>query len=680
MKRLIIMLVAMAVATGGFAQKEKAKKYETYNYLRGMESLEEDDYSTALSFFQKDVEQNPKSGHAHLMIALSQAALGEQGEAMSAVEKAIGLLPKKDEHLSDAYKIRAQVHLQMEDTIGALDDLALAIKCNPKELGFYQDRGQIYYEQKKYDLSDAEFQKCIDMEPGDVVGYMGLGRNANMQEKWEEAIPYFDKVEKLSNDYNKQFIFRARSYIGLKKYNEAVDDLLKFVEQEEDYSIVPILSDLPSEGLAVARTKLKLKMLQNPSEASWPYFLATVEQKRANYKTAIDYYLKSDEIDGTNGSLTKIVECCNEMGDYERAMEIVDKALEEDSADYTLIVNKLDILEYMGKYDEAVQCVDKLFDDGDSYNAVNFYLRGYARYKAGRLEEALDDLTMGITDKDDLPELYGLRARIYQAMGNDDLAKADYAKVLEVQKDTMDVSIAYAQLNLGNKEKAIQAIEAILKADESKGKLYDASCIYSLMGEKEKAIEYLEKSLKKGWRAFEHMEHDTDLDNIRDMQQYKDLVERYKALLEKELSDNGSQGAKNDGNTEKTVSEVPFTKEGGVCKVKCQVNGLPLHFVFDTGASDVSISLVEASFMLKNGYLSASDIVGRQHYLDANGNITEGTIVNIKKVNFGGFDLTNVRASVVGNQKAPLLLGQSVLGKLGKIEIDNTKKVLRITH
>jgi clan AA aspartic protease (TIGR02281 family) len=114
--------------------------------------------------------------------------------------------------------------------------------------------------------------------------------------------------------------------------------------------------------------------------------------------------------------------------------------------------------------------------------------------------------------------------------------------------------------------------------------------------------------------------------------------------------------------------------------VKCQVNGLPLHFVFDTGASDVSISLVEANFMFKNGYLSANDVVGRQHYLDANGNVTEGTIVNIKKVNFGGLDLTNVRASVVGNQKAPLLLGQSVLGKLGKIEIDNAKKVLRITH
>ena len=29
---------------------------------------------------------------------------------------------------------------------------------------------------------------------------------------------------------------------------------------------------------------------------------------------------------------------------------------------------------------------------------------------------------------------------------------------------------------------------------------------------------------------------------------------------------------------------------------------------------------------------------------------------------------------------APLLLGQSVLGRLGKIEIDNSKNVLIITH
>ena len=107
---------------------------------------------------------------------------------------------------------------------------------------------------------------------------------------------------------------------------------------------------------------------------------------------------------------------------------------------------------------------------------------------------------------------------------------------------------------------------------------------------------------------------------------------------------------------------------------------MPLHFIFDTGASDVTISMVEATFMMKNGYLSGNDVIGSQRYMDANGDVNVGTIINLKNVNFGGLDLNNVRASVVRNQKAPLLLGQSVLGRLGKIEIDNSNNILRITH
>lgn len=64
----------------------------------------------------------------------------------------------------------------------------------------------------------------------------------------------------------------------------------------------------------------------------------------------------------------------------------------------------------------------------------------------------------------------------------------------------------------------------------------------------------------------------------------------------------------------------------------------------------------------------------------ANGEINTGTVINLRNVNFGGLDLNNIRASVVHNQTAPLLLGQSILGRLGSIEIDNTRRVLRITH
>lgn len=128
------------------------------------------------------------------------------------------------------------------------------------------------------------------------------------------------------------------------------------------------------------------------------------------------------------------------------------------------------------------------------------------------------------------------------------------------------------------------------------------------------------------------------------------------------------------------TSEIPFTTDGGNCYVKCKINDLPMQFVFDTGASDVSISMVEASFMMKNGYLSDRDVIGSAKYSDAIGNVSEGTVINLRKVQFGDVDLDNVKASVVRNQKAPLLLGQSVLSRIGKIEIDNQQKVIRVRY
>jgi hypothetical protein len=93
----------------------------------------------------------------------------------------------------------------------------------------------------------------------------------------------------------------------------------------------------------------------------------------------------------------------------------------------------------------------------------------------------------------------------------------------------------------------------------------------------------------------------------------------------------------------------------------------------------ISISRVEATFMLKNEYLLPSDIVGKARYIDANGDISVGTVINIRKITFGGLELENVRASVVESDSAPLLLGQSVLNRLGKIEIDYERSVLKIT-
>lgn len=118
---------------------------------------------------------------------------------------------------------------------------------------------------------------------------------------------------------------------------------------------------------------------------------------------------------------------------------------------------------------------------------------------------------------------------------------------------------------------------------------------------------------------------------------------------------------------------IKMEKSGGVYIVPCKVNGLPLEFIFDTGASDVSISETEASFMLKNNYLTIDDLGESVYYRIANGDVAEGTKLNIREIEIGGLKLQNVTASIVHQSKAPLLLGQSVIEKLGKIQIDKNE-------
>lgn len=122
--------------------------------------------------------------------------------------------------------------------------------------------------------------------------------------------------------------------------------------------------------------------------------------------------------------------------------------------------------------------------------------------------------------------------------------------------------------------------------------------------------------------------------------------------------------------------KIMMFEEGGVYKVPCKINSLPLKFIFDTGASDVSISLSEAVFMLKNGYLNKKDIGEAVYYSIANGDVAKGTKLNIKEIEFGGLKLYNVEASIVHETNAPLLLGQSVISKLGKIQLDGNELII----
>lgn len=241
----------------------------------------------------------------------------------------------------------------------------------------------------------------------------------------------------------------------------------------------------------------------------------------------------------------------------------------------------------------------------------------------------------------------------------------------------------YALHFLGQDKEAEEWMQAIIDKNPDEGGVwYDKACLLCRMGRLDESVAALRTAFDKGYADFAHIEADDDIDPIRERDDFKTIVEEYRKKSEERqmrfLKRLHEAGLEDNGNSHVTTEIAINRRGGGTFEVPCSVNGLDLKMFFDTGASDVTISSVEANFMLKNGQLSRDDIKGKKYYQIANGDIAEGTTVILREVKIGDAVLHNVDASVVHSQKAPLLLGQSALERFGTITIDNINSKLLI--
>lgn len=128
---------------------------------------------------------------------------------------------------------------------------------------------------------------------------------------------------------------------------------------------------------------------------------------------------------------------------------------------------------------------------------------------------------------------------------------------------------------------------------------------------------------------------------------------------------------KNKISVNSNLNTVPMIKRSGVYEIPVTINGvLKLDFIFDAGASDVSISADVALTLLRTGTIKDKDFLGTETYKFADGSTAKSKVFLLKEVQIGNKKVSNVRASISSSLNAPLLLGQSVLNRFGKVTID----------
>lgn len=634
MKKIVTLLTVTlltVLSVNAYAQKNKTDN--DYNLKKAYEVLqEENDEAKGLELVNKQLRETPDNVEAPLLRVRLLRRKNEFGQAPQDINHAIKVnKPKKTEvRNSTLHWWKAYIYEDMGDKVNAAASFKTACELARKDDKENLPSISFDYAQSLYDLgdyagADAIYRKMLVLDEADQAAMAGLARNMIEREQYSEAI---DKVM-------------------LKRLN-----------------------------YAEASIKTRIKKTENRFQ--WMAFLCQFYETSHQYAEAVRTY---DEFEAEFGHYDEInvyrSDCYSELGLNELAIADISKAMEKDP-DWQLHVRRGDYYWLNGDLDLAIADFNAAVEDAPK-EGYCYYRRGWTYEMQGERKKAMEDYNMGLEMTQDYPYLYLMRGELLLLEGKKTEADADFEMV--IQKDTIADNGScrqYALYFLGRDNEAEEWMNKIIEEDPGNyGNYYDQACLYSRMGRLEESIAALRKSFEKGYRSFSHIRLDDDLDAVRDLPEFKALMEEYEAKHTEYLK----QFELSMPEKEETVTEIAVKRNpGGTFEIPCDINGLALQMVFDTGASDVTISSVEADFMFKNGYLSEKDIKGKTYYQIANGQISEGTTITLREVKIGDAVLHNVDASVVKSQRAPLLLGQSAMERFGAITIDNQNNKLIIKH
>lgn len=115
------------------------------------------------------------------------------------------------------------------------------------------------------------------------------------------------------------------------------------------------------------------------------------------------------------------------------------------------------------------------------------------------------------------------------------------------------------------------------------------------------------------------------------------------------------------------IAEIPYTYQAEMIELKGRLNGLNIRMIVDTTVTQSTISGVETLFMLKNEYITKDDI-------------RDNTVVMVKRLELTEtVHLDNVMLQYKASQESPVVLCLRDLERLGRVSINEQKRVIEIT-
>lgn len=517
------------------------------DFIRGVMAIHDNDVVLARFHLEQAVKDDPTIGYAHALLSYVYFEFGLYNEAMEAADKALSLQHTDSDSKFLAYKYRALAATKLASFLSdkaekvavkkhAVSDLTMAL-MNKTDVSILKERARLYLGLDMPMESYADCKLALTSTPNDPGIYLLMGEACSEMKQSKEAISHYTKGIELQPNHLKCWLFRAIEYVKLSKYDLFASDVIESFNCAKSDVILKYLDTLKgSSNISKAIfNEIDSRIERATDLKNEPLLAGMIMEGNNDFVSAIKYYKKNTLEENSDIVTTSIIHCYMSLGGYSQALAVLDTIKNVTPINNTYLRLKLSCYNSLGDLNAALTEVNKLIElQPEDY--FLYYMRGIINYDMGNKENALDSYSLAVSMAPERDYPLFSRGRMYYILGDKESANADFKRVLEINNDTANFNCSvFADYYLGNIDRAKERCQLMLAKSNSEGNNYDAACLYSLLGDKSRALDYLEIALEKGYADFEHIERDSDLDNIRKERSFIKLVNKHKSYRDNRL-------------------------------------------------------------------------------------------------------------------------------------------------
>lgn len=296
-------------------------------------------------------------------------------------------------------------HWKEANAPAAIELLTCVIQLDPANYEAYAYRGTAYRSIYKSLEAIDDFEKLIELDPEDPLGFYLLASAYFRQGDYEIAVENYTHGLSLQpkvsehDDFNitaaDYYVFRGRAYTYLEMYDEALNDLEHALELS------------PNDALAFAARGFVHLYSGNAPQAVQDWFTA-----RTLASDVVDVYL-------TEGKYLVNAE------NFDQAIVLISESILLDPDDFRGYVARGVLYQSMEDFEAAVDDVSRAIELNPE-SAILYNLRGQLHNQLKEYELGLEDLNTAIELDPDLMDAYNNRGVSYYNTGQRELAWEDW--------------------------------------------------------------------------------------------------------------------------------------------------------------------------------------------------------------------------------------------------------------